>query len=80
MEPKRLDLSKTVFELTTEHPDLIDVLVELGFTDITKPGMLNTAGRFMTIPKGVAMRRRDLEEVRIDLEARGFTTYWSTAE
>jgi hypothetical protein len=28
---------------------------ELGFESIGNPAMLNTAGRFMTIPKGAAM-------------------------
>ena len=34
-----------------------NILAEIGFVDILKPGMLNTAGRFMTIPKGAAMRK-----------------------
>ncbi len=47
MEEKILDMSKTVYELCTADPEILPILAELGFTDITKPGMLVTAGRFM---------------------------------
>ena len=77
---KRIDLSKTVYELCTEYPELVAVLADLGFTDITKPGMLQSAGRFMTIPKGAMLRRRDLDELRQSLAARGFETYLDTDE
>ena len=33
---KKLDLSKTVYELTKEYPELIGIMAELGFTEITK--------------------------------------------
>ena len=57
MDGKILDLSKTVHELCANDPDIKDILAEIGFTDITRPGMLATAGRFMTIPKGAALKK-----------------------
>lgn len=33
---KKLDLNKTVFELTQEYPELVDIMAELGFTEIKK--------------------------------------------
>jgi len=38
---KKLDLNKTVYELTQEYPELIDIMAELGFTEITKKAMLH---------------------------------------
>ena len=32
----------------------MNILSDMGFTDITKPGMLNTVGRFMTLDKGAS--------------------------
>lgn len=61
---KILDLKKTVYELYVEYPEIVDQLVELGFHDIVKPGMLQTAGRFMTIPKGAAMKKIELEKIK----------------
>ena len=39
---KKLDLNKPVFELVQEYPELVDVLKDLGFSEITKPAMLNS--------------------------------------
>lgn len=47
-------------------------MTELGFEDITKPGMLNTVGRFMTIPKGAAMKGISLAKVKEVFEEKGF--------
>lgn len=37
---KKLDLNKTVYELTQEYPELIEIMAGLGFTEITKKPML----------------------------------------
>lgn len=69
---KSINLSKTVYELYKEDPEIIEVMKRLGFTDITNPGMLNTAGRFMTIPKGAAMKGIDLEKIKQELTGCGY--------
>lgn len=69
---KQIDLNQSVHDLCQAYPELIDVLVELGFKDITKPGMLNTAGRIMTIKKGAQMKRIDMSEIHAKLAAAGF--------
>lgn len=61
---KELDLNKTVYELCSEDPKIAEILFGLGFKDITQPGMLNTAGRFMTIRKGAAMKKIDIDKIR----------------
>lgn len=60
---KIIDLRKSVYELCKDNPEIMDIMRELGFDNITTPGMLNTAGRFMTIPKGAKMKRIGLEHV-----------------
>ena len=69
---KEIDLNKSVYELSREHPELIDIMKEIGFKDIANPGMLNTAGRFMNIPKGAMMKGIDMDEVKKAFEAKGF--------
>lgn len=64
MADKVVDLSRTVYELCTADPGILTILVELGFADVARPGMLATAGRLMTIPKGAAMKKKDLEEIK----------------
>lgn len=69
---KVIDLNKTVYEIYLEVPEITEVLSELGFTDITKPGMLKTVGRFMTIPKGAAMKKISLETIKDTLINKGY--------
>lgn len=69
---KTLRLDEPVFELVNRHPEAQDIMVELGFRDITKPGMLQTAGRFMTLSKGMKLKRIELEAVRLAFESCGF--------
>lgn len=70
---KTIDFSKTLLELATAYPEVTDLMAQLGFTAIKTPGMLQTAGRYMTIPKGAKMKKIPLEKVRAAFEAAGFT-------
>lgn len=69
---KTIDLSKTLYELCKDDPQIIHILMELGFKDIGKPGVLQTAGRVMTIPKGAAMKNKDLEIVKQTFRKNGY--------
>ena len=69
---KIINLNHSVDELCTVYPELMDILKDLGFKDIVKPGMLQTAGRFMTIPKGAAMKNIDIEVVKLILKDKDF--------
>ncbi|MHC5269434.1 DUF1858 domain-containing protein [Enterococcus sp. LJL98] len=67
-----LDLSKSLYELVNQYPVVKDIMLDLGFKDITKPGMLQTAGRYVTIPKGAKMKKIPLEKVLTAFEEKGF--------
>lgn len=64
MPEKILDLNRSVYELCTADEGILSLLAEIGFTDITEPGILATAGRLMTIPKGAALKGKDLSEIK----------------
>lgn len=70
---KVLDLSKSVYELSKEYPEIIDIMKGLGFDSIANPAMLNTAGRFMTIEKGAEMKKIDIEKIKETFMKKGFT-------
>lgn len=70
---KEIDLSRTVYELTGEFPEIVDIMKELGFESIANEGMLNTAGRFMTIPKGAALKGIALDKIEEIFAAKGYT-------
>ena len=69
---KKLDLNKTVYELTQEYPELIEIMAGLGFTEITKKPMLHSVGKIMTIPKGAKMKNISMMDVVTTLMGKGF--------
>lgn len=69
---KELDMKKTVYELCRDNAEVIEIMKELGFDAITSPGMLNTTGRFMTIPKGAAMKGIPMDKIRETFTGRGY--------
>ncbi|MFZ5354576.1 MAG: DUF1858 domain-containing protein [Bacillota bacterium] len=65
-------LSKSVYDICKEHPDIVEIMKELGFESITSPGMLNTAGRFMTITKGAAMKNIPMDKIKKAFSSKGY--------
>lgn len=70
---KVINLSKSVYDLCKAYPEIIDIMKELGFESITKPNMLQTAGRIMTIEKGAAMKGVDLGIIKEAFISKGFS-------
>ena len=70
---KKLDLSKSVYDLVTEYPEVIDIMKELGFTEITNKVMLNSVGKIMTIPKGAKMKGVSMIDIVGAFMKAGFT-------
>lgn len=73
MSIRSINLDSSVYELCTQYPELPGILKSLGFTDIVKPGMLQTAGRIMTLPKGAKLKKIPLEKIISELAKQGFT-------
>lgn len=69
---KIIDMNRSIYHLTEENPELVEIMEALGFTDITKPGMIKTAGRFMTLTKGATLKKISLEEIIKTLKEYGF--------
>ncbi|WFR56457.1 DUF1858 domain-containing protein [Anaerocolumna sp. AGMB13025] len=72
MQEKVINLKQSVYEICSTNSEAAEILSEIGFVDITKPGMLKTAGRFMTIPKGAEMKKIDMDTVRQAFLRRGY--------
>ncbi len=69
---RTISMKDTVYEICSKYPEAKDILARLGFHDITKPGLMNTAGRFMTIPRGASMKGIELSKVIQGLSNAGF--------
>ena len=69
---KSLDLSKSVYELLQQYPELKETMIEIGFKDLSNPAKLNTIGRIMTIPKGCLVKGFEIPVVLKQLEDAGY--------
>lgn len=69
---KILDLNKSIHDICSEYPDVIGIMKELGFENITEPGMLNTAGRIMTISKGASMKKIPMDKIKDIFKSYGY--------
>ena len=70
---KKLDLSKSVYDLVQEYPEVIDIMKGLGFTEITNKVMLHSVGKIMTIPKGAKMKGISMIDIVGAFMKAGFT-------
>lgn len=73
MAEKKPDLSWIVHELYREDPGIMELMKKAGFSEITSPLMLSTAGRVMTVPKEANMRGIRLEIVLGLFRRRGYS-------
>lgn len=69
---KQIDINQSISSLVKTYPEIKDILYGLGFTEIVKPQMLNTVGRFMTIKHGCSLRHIDLTLVLDTFRSQGF--------
>ncbi len=69
---KSIDLTKSLYELTEEYPELIPVLVDMGFSGVAFPEMRNTHGKEMTIPTGAEKFGLHMDDVVAVLKDNGF--------
>ena len=70
---KEISLDQTLNDLVIKYPELYDILYDFGFTQIKIPGMLETAGRFMTLRMGCELRKLDLTKLTSLLNELGYT-------
>lgn len=69
---KEIDLSRSVYDLTEDYPELINLLKDMGFLGVVNPVVRNTLGRTMTLPAGCQKMGKDLAQVKAFLEKNGF--------
>ena len=69
---KILDLDKSVASLVKEYPEVVDIMADLGFTEIKNPAMLASVGRIMNLKKGSQMKKIPMEEIVRAFRDKGF--------
>ncbi|WP_455017444.1 DUF438 domain-containing protein [Oribacterium sinus] len=69
---KILDLDKSVASLVKEYPEVVNIMADLGFTEIKNPAMLASVGRIMNLKKGSQMKKIPMEEIVRAFREKGF--------
>lgn len=69
---KNMNLKLSIYQLVEENPELVPILEELGFVEVTRKNMLKSVGKVMTIPKGAKLKGIPMEEIIKKIQDNGF--------
>jgi DUF438 domain-containing protein len=69
---KNINLKFSIYQLVNENPELVPILEELGFVEVTRKNMLKSVGKVMTIPKGAKLKGIPMEEIIKKIQDNGF--------
>ena len=67
-----IDVSIPVAQVIDQHPEVLDLLVELGFKPLANPIMRNTVGRKVSLKQGSKLESTPMEKIVRTLEANGY--------
>ena len=67
-----IDLNLPVAEIINQHPEVKEILLELGFKPLANPAMLNTAGKVTSLRTGSKMTKISLDRIQQVLECNGY--------
>ena len=67
-----ISLEDSVYTTITEHPEVKDLLVEIGFKPLNQPQMVHTVGRITNLIKGSKIAKVPLETIVQTLEMNGY--------
>lgn len=68
----RIPLTSSLYDIVKTYPEVKEIMIQLGFAQIAQPGMLATAGHYMTIDKGAQLKKIPMENVTAAFAAAGF--------
>ena len=61
-------LEDSVYTTLQNHPEVKDLLIELGFTPLSQPQMVQTVGRITSLKKGSKIAKIPLDTIIRQLE------------
>lgn len=67
-----IDLNLPVAEIINQHPEVKEILVELGFKPLANSAMLNTVGKVTNLKTGSKMTKIPLDRIQQVLECNGY--------
>lgn len=68
-----IDLSIPVNDTLKKNPEILDLLVDIGFKPLKNPAMRESVGRLVTLNKGCDMINIPVSQLVQELEWNGYT-------
>lgn len=65
-------LEDSVYTTLQNHPEVKDLLIELGFMPLSQPQMVQTVGRITSLKKGSKIAKIPLDTIIRQLELNGY--------
>ncbi len=65
-------LEDSVYTTLQNHPEIKDLLIELGFTPLSQPQMVQTVGRITSLKKCSKIAKIPLDTIILQLELNGY--------
>lgn len=60
----KININTPIYNLIKEYPEIKDIMISLGFKNITNPVMLNTGGKVMNLKSGSKLMKIDLKLIQ----------------
>lgn len=68
----KINANESVYEITKAYPEVSEIMIELGFTDIARPGMVYSVGRSTSLIKGAKLRNMDWSLIEKAFKEKGY--------
>ena len=65
-------LEDSVYKTLQNHPEVKELLIELGFNPLSQPQMVQTVGRITSLKKGSKIAKIPLDSIIRQLELNGY--------
>ncbi len=65
-------LEDSVYKTLQNHPEVKELLIELGFKPLSQPQMVQTVGRITSLKKGSKIAKIPLDSIIRQLELNGY--------
>ena len=72
MTTNTIDVSQPVATIIKEHPEVKDLLIDLGFKPLSNPAMLNTVGKVTSLKAGSKLANIPLDKIKQTLLSNGY--------
>ncbi|MFW3332467.1 DUF1858 domain-containing protein [Aerococcus viridans] len=69
----QVDLNRPVKQVLDSHPELLAILVDLGFKPLANPAMRQSVGKVVTLKQGCKLINLPLEQLVNELQWNGYT-------